>query len=91
MRLRGSAQLAVIKRRSKAQIVSDILETCTDGANKTKIAYNANLNFKMLDSYLDVLTKRGLLHIAESRKYITTEEGIRILEVCKNIDLELGK
>ncbi len=83
--------MAPIKRRSKAQIVSDILEICMDGANKTKIVYNANLNFKMLDSYLDVLTKRGLLHIAASREYITTEEGIRLLEVCKNIDLELGK
>lgn len=67
--VKGSAQLAVIKRRSKAQIVSDILETCTNGANKTKIAYNANLNFKMLDSYLDVLTKRASAYSGEQRIY----------------------
>lgn len=80
-------------RRSKAQIMSDILEICIDGANKTKIVYNANLNFKMLNSYLDTLTKKGLLHVRNDRsnEYVTTEEGLRMLETCRCIDLELGQ
>lgn len=80
-------------RRSKAQIMSDILEICIDGANKTKIVYNANLNFKMLNSYLDALTKKGLIHLRKDHgnEYVTTEEGIRMLETCRSIDLELGQ
>lgn len=80
-------------RRCKAQIMSDILEICIGGANKTKIVYNANLNFKMLNSYLDALTKNGLLDLSKDRgrEYVTTEEGIRMLELCRSIDLELGQ
>ncbi|MCX8206800.1 MAG: winged helix-turn-helix domain-containing protein [Methanothrix sp.] len=80
-------------RRSKVQIMSDILEICIDGANKTKIVYNANLNFKMLNSYLDALTKKGLLHVRKDQgnEYVTTEEGIRMLETCRSIYLELGQ
>lgn len=80
-------------RRCKAQIMSDILEICIGGANKTKIVYNANLNFKMLNSYLDALTKNGLLDLSKDRgrEYVTTEEGIRMLELCGSIDLELGQ
>ncbi|HWQ20196.1 MAG TPA: winged helix-turn-helix domain-containing protein, partial [Methanotrichaceae archaeon] len=33
-------------RRDKLQIILDILEICVNGANKTKIVYQANLNFK---------------------------------------------
>lgn len=78
-------------RRSKAQIMSEILEICIDGANKTKIVYNANLNFKILNSYLDVLTKKGLLHLRKDQRneYVTTDEGIRMLEMCRSIELEL--
>jgi len=73
--------------------MSDILEICIDGANKTKIVYNANLNFKILNSYLDALTKKGLLNIRKNHgnEYVTTEEGIRMLETCRSIDLELGQ
>ena len=33
-------------KRSRQEIISQILEICTNGASKTQIVYQANLNFK---------------------------------------------
>jgi predicted transcriptional regulator len=33
-------------RRSREEIVSEILDVCLNGANKTRIVYQANLNFR---------------------------------------------
>jgi len=44
-------------------IISQILDICIDGASKTKIVYQANLNFRIINPYLDLLTKNGLINI----------------------------
>jgi hypothetical protein len=47
-------------KRSRQEIITQILEICMNGASKTKIVYQANLNFKMVNPYLDLLiTGRG--------------------------------
>ena len=69
-------------RRDKLEIISRILDVCTDGANKTKIVYQANLNFKSVSLYLDVLTKNGLIDANESSPgtiYKTTEKGLKLM------------
>ncbi len=69
-------------RRDRLKILLDILEICREGANKTKIVYQANLNFKMINLYLDILDKEGLLTLkcsAQSRLYFTTEKGMALL------------
>lgn len=43
-------------KRSREEISSQILKICLDGAIKTKIVYQANLNFRTANSYLDILT-----------------------------------
>lgn len=75
-------------KRSKHEIFSKILEICLNGASKTKIVYQANLNFRTVNPYLDVLIKNNLL---EARKenhilYKTTSEGASIQETISKVN-----
>lgn len=70
-------------RRDKLKIMLDILDICNNGANKTRIVYQANLNFKMANIYIDILTNEGLLdpHDASNGKvYMTTIRGKELLK-----------
>lgn len=74
-------------KRSRQEIISQILEICMKGASKTKIVYQANLNFKTVNPYLDLLIKNDLIQVNEGRAilYDTTPKGIRLLESIKRI------
>ncbi len=76
-------------RRDKLKILAGILEICNgDGANKTKIVYGSNINFKVADVYLDMLIKEGLMDIigpGSRGKYHTTEKGKEILGSIKEV------
>ena len=69
-------------KRSKYVIISQILNICKDGANKTKIVYQANLNFRTVLPYIDLLIKNGLLEVKQGRNvsYETTDKGISLLD-----------
>ena len=54
-----------IMKRSRNEIISQILEICKKGASKTKIVYQANLNFSTVNPYLDLLIKNDLIQINE--------------------------
>jgi predicted transcriptional regulator len=70
------------RKRSKDQIVAQILVTCKDGANKTRVVYQANLNFRSVNSYLDLLQEKGLLETLPGPcvMYKTTPKGEKALE-----------
>ena len=73
-------------RRSRLDIIIDVLEAGKEGINKTKIVYKTNLNFKLAREHLDLLQKHGLI---ENRlnKYITTEDGKSFLDKAKEVSL----
>ncbi len=75
-------------RRSKIDIIIDVLEVAKMGVNKTSVVYRTNLNFKLADKYLELLQNQGLV---ENRmdKYITTDKGKIFLEKAKEITLQL--
>ncbi|MBN1324594.1 MAG: winged helix-turn-helix domain-containing protein [Methanotrichaceae archaeon] len=76
----------MVLRRDRMEIASDILDICQGGANKTRIVYQANLNFKTVNAYIDLLTAKGLLVVdlsAPSKLYRTTEKGSSLLEDIK--------
>jgi predicted transcriptional regulator len=75
-------------KRSKEQIISQILEVCCEGANKTTIVYKTNSNSANVNSYLKMLLKNRLVKISR-RSYITTSKGIEILENLKKIQAAL--
>ena len=81
-----------MKKRSKHVIISQILYICKDGANKTRIVYQANLNFRTVNPYIDLLIKNNLLEIKRGKNilYETTDKGISLLDNFKHINSQLS-
>ena len=75
-------------KRSKYAIVSQVLDICKGGANKTKIVYQANLNFRTVIPYIDLLIKKELLEVKQGKTilYETTDKGISWLENFERIN-----
>jgi predicted transcriptional regulator len=75
-------------KRSRYTIVSQILDICNRGACKTKIVYEANLNFRTVNPYIELLTKNGLIESKSGRivLYKTTDKGLKLQESFKLID-----
>ena len=79
-------------KRSRDMIISQILDICIDGASKTKIVYQANLNFRTINPYLDLLTKNGLINVKKEQTiiYKTTPRGLNLLDNFRQIHNELS-
>ena len=63
------------KYRSKLQIIADILRVVEKDIRKTRIMYQANLSYKLLNWYLDRVIKAGLVKVSEGRLYTLTKKG----------------
>lgn len=71
------------KRRSRLDIIAEILHSAINGSVKTRIMYNANVNFVQFNDYLEWLLEAQLIRtIARRRKtiYKTTEKGKLLLQ-----------
>ncbi len=66
-------------RRNNLDICSDILRVARGGANKTRIVYQANLNFQIVKKYLNRLIDNGFLRPSED-VFITTPKGVQFIE-----------
>jgi predicted transcriptional regulator len=79
-------------KRSRDIIISRILDICIKGANKTRIVYQANLNFRTVNPYLALLTKNGLINVKKEQTliYETTPKGLALLDNFKQIHSELS-
>lgn len=75
-------------RRSKMDIVVDVLEVTKNGVNKTAIVYKTNLNFRLAEKYILLLEKQGLLE-KKSDKYFTSDKGKIFLGKAKDLTLQL--
>ena len=76
-------------RRSRVEVIIDILTEASFGANKTRIMYRANLNFVRFKRYFSELLDKGLIAQVDNPGsggfiYKTTEEGKSLLEVLRN-------
>jgi predicted transcriptional regulator len=80
-------------RRSKHVIISEILDICKCGANKTRIVYQANLNFRIANNYIDMLIKNNLIEVKQGKdvSYETTDRGISLLDNFKQISSQLSE
>ncbi len=74
-------------------IISDILAVCEGGANKTKIVYKTNLNFKVTDRYIDLLMEKNLITAKQGnpKLYETTEMGRDLLKSLRQIQSKLSE
>jgi len=75
-------------KRSKQEIIAQILEVCLERASKTRIVYQVNLNFRTINPYLQLLLKNELLDVieAEQKFYKTTTKGSNLLKNIKEIN-----
>jgi predicted transcriptional regulator len=78
-------------KRCRHRIVSEILNICVNGANKTKIVYQVNLNFRTVNPYMDLLLKNDLITAKQGRTvlYQTTERGMNLLNEFNRISSDL--
>jgi len=68
----------MMKKRSGDLVASQILDICMNGAGKTKILYQANLNSIRVDQYLENLIRNRLISKVPCGSrvlYKTTHEG----------------
>ena len=79
----------LMPRRSTDQIIAQILEICLKpGVAKTNVVYRANLNFKTILPYLDLLTRGRLLEAVPGKStiYKTTAKGKKALKALRAIE-----
>ncbi|MDQ3909802.1 MAG: winged helix-turn-helix domain-containing protein [Thermoproteota archaeon] len=74
-----------LKTRGSTEIVGLILQAVEHEAlTRSKIMYQAILNFKQVTGYTALLTKEGLLtYLEEDRKYAITDRGKKFLILFK--------
>jgi len=69
------------KYRGRLQIIADILLVVRKGAKKTRIMYQANLSYALLNRYLAETLEAGLITINKDEKlYEVTRKGEEFLE-----------
>ena len=70
-------------KRNLNLVTAQILEICAEGANKTRVIYQANLNSVTGTQYLENLTKNGLIEaIPDGSRFVykTTPKGRELQE-----------
>jgi predicted transcriptional regulator len=76
----------MMKYRSRTDIVSQILESASSGATKTRIMYRAYLSYAQLKEYIAVLVENGLLEFEKGgQTYKTTAKGHMFLKTYSQI------
>jgi predicted transcriptional regulator len=70
------------KNRDSLIIIANILESAERGAIKTRIMFQANLSFKLLEKYLSSAVTSGLVRV-EGCKYALTDRGREFLTQYK--------
>jgi predicted transcriptional regulator len=76
-------------KRSRLDIVSEILSEALGGIRKTQLMYRANLSFKRREKYVKDLISLGLIEIRSGSftAYITTKRGQEWLKNYEKIKL----
>jgi len=89
---RVSPAIVVMSRRSKFEVIADILRF--GEASRTKISGGSSISSDSLDRYLSLLTEWGFLSITRKgnhKIYHTTEKGEVLLHQIDDIYRRLGK
>jgi len=75
-------------RRSRIEVICDILSEALEGANKTRLMYHCNLNFMRFNRYLQKLLDAGLIKCVGSNPqnvvlYKTSDKGRELLKILR--------
>ncbi len=75
-------------KRSRIDLIIDVLEVAKMGVSKTGLVYRTNLNFKLANNYLEIFQNQGLME-KKLDKYITTDKGKAFIQKAKEVTLYL--
>ncbi len=84
----------MMKKRSDDLVASQILDICMNGAGKTKILYQANLNSIRVDQYLENLIRNRLISKVPCGSrvlYKTTNEGSELNLKFHRLQMEMNE
>jgi len=70
------------KKRTRYEIIHDILSQCENGAKKTWLMYKANLSYALINNYINKLVEKELI-IQKDGLYYLTDKGRKLLELLK--------
>jgi len=69
------------KYRHGLEIVKDMLSIVVVKSKKTRIMYQANLSYKLMEKYLGSLLESGLVECVEDSFYVITSRGKEFLQM----------
>jgi predicted transcriptional regulator len=73
--------------RSRAEIITSILQATKEGATKTRIMYKAYLSYTLVVNYLKFLQENYMVTYNEAtRVYRTTERGLKFLDITSELN-----
>lgn len=76
----------MFSRRSRLEIMLDVLSAIRDGIDKpTRIMYAANMSWRPNQRMLSNMVEQGLLEVTpgsgkSKRRYVITEKGVNVLD-----------
>ena len=84
------------KNRGRLEIIRDMLYAASERTKKTRIMYQANLSYHLLEKYLKSLLESGLVERVDDSFYLITWKGKDFLqsyddylERCKRLGEEI--
>jgi predicted transcriptional regulator len=66
------------RKRTKYDLLADLLRSAKGGARKTNLMFRANLSFVLLNKYLSFLVENGFLE-SKDGLFFPTKAGLRYL------------
>jgi len=73
-------------RRSVDDIAADILRVAVNGASRSDIICEANVNSNLAHRYLEILKDNNLI-VQENRLFITTDKGKTYQKIARELKL----
>jgi predicted transcriptional regulator len=75
-------------KRSRSDLICDILSEAIGGTNKTRLMYRCNMSFVRFNRYLRELLDAGLIERVGTNPgitvlYKTTDKGLELLQVLR--------
>lgn len=70
-----------LRKRTRIEIVAELLRLCGQPRSKTRLMYGANLSWNQTSRYLNNMLSLGLLEVHHSpTKYVITQKGANLLD-----------
>ena len=66
-------------RRGRIDIIGEILSAASEGIGKTALIYRTNLNFNIVNRYLETLSRNGFVSVSKS-------SPVRVRTMSKGLD-----